>query len=78
MGSFFQHIPLEATTQDTTFSAALVAQARASGGAEKCCRLVDIFQELQVPGGASGALDSPRPEGLSRTPARKQLSPAGQ
>ena len=47
-------------------------------GAEKCCRLVDIFRNYKCQSGASGRFRFPRPEGLSRTPARKQLSPAGQ
>lgn len=48
MGSFFQHIPLEATTQDTTFSAALVAQATPAGLGE-VLPSCGHFQELQVP-----------------------------
>ena len=40
--------------------------------------LVDIFRNYKCQSGASGRFRFPRPEGLSRTPARKQLSPAGQ
>ena len=46
--------------------------------AEKCCRLVDVFRNYKCQSGASGRFIFTRPEGLSRTPARKELSPAGQ
>ena len=53
LGSFFQHILPEATTQDTTFSRALVAQPPQLG-AETCCRLVDVFSNYKRQSGASG------------------------
>lgn len=53
-GLFLLTYPLEATTQDTTFSRALAAQATLAG-VEKCCRLVDLCWNCKCASGAPGS-----------------------